>query len=87
MKNKTKETVIKEFAHHDRDTGSIEVQVALLTERIGQLVDHFKKFPKDFSSKRGLIKMVAKRRKSLAYLERVKPEEYKALIQRLELRK
>ena len=87
MVNKTNESIFKEFGKSEKDTGSMSVQVALLTNDIKRLAEHFKKFPKDFASKRGLLKMVAQRRKSLTYLERTNLEEYKSLIKRLELRK
>lgn len=80
-------SMVKEFGKSETDTGSVPVQIALLTEKINSLREHFKKFPQDFSSKRGLLKMVAQRRKSLAYLERTNKEEYKSVINRLNLRK
>ncbi len=82
-----KETIIKEVAKSDNDTGSMSIQVALITSDIKRLSGHFKKFPKDYASKRGLIKMIAQRRKALTYLEKNNPDEYKSLIKRLELRK
>ena len=72
---------------HDKDTGSADVQVALLTQRINQLTEHFKTHVKDHSSRRGLLKMVAQRRKLLDYLKRTSGERYKTAIEKLNLRK
>jgi len=82
-----KAEIIKEFQIHEGDTGSVEVQVALLTARIKHLTEHLKKHPKDFHSRRGLMKMVGRRRKLLKYLRRTKPESYRELIEKLGLRK
>ncbi len=87
MENNITESIVKEYGKTDKDTGSVPVQVALLTDKIKRLGQHFKKFPKDFASKRGLMKMIAQRRKSLTYLERTNLEEYKSVIKRLSLRK
>lgn len=88
MRDKTwKKTVIEKFKIHESDTGSPEVQVALLTERINSLTEHFKIHKKDVHSRRGLIKMVNARRKLLQYLKRKDEERYKNLIERLGLRK
>jgi small subunit ribosomal protein S15 len=78
---------LKEFQLHDKDTGSADVQVALLTHRIAQLTEHLKTNAKDHSSRRGLLKMVAQRRSLLDYLSRSKAERYKQLIDKLNLRK
>ena len=72
---------------HDKDTGSTEVQVALLTERINQLSEHFKLHTKDHHSRRGLLNMVSQRRRLLDYLRRTGPDRYRALIERLGLRR
>ena len=72
---------------HDSDTGSTEVQVALLTERINGLSEHFKVHKKDHHSRRGLLKLVSQRRRLLSYLRRTQPGRYQALIQRLGLRR
>ena len=72
---------------HERDTGSPEVQVALLTERINGLSEHFKLHAKDHHSRRGLLKLVSQRRRLLDYLRRTSPERYQALIKRLGLRR
>lgn len=76
-----------EFKTHDGDTGSSDVQVALLTERIKQLTEHLRANRKDHHSQRGLIMLVGRRRRLLRYLSRSEPERYKALIARLGLRK
>jgi small subunit ribosomal protein S15 len=78
---------LKEFQLHGKDTGSADVQVALLTRRIVQLTEHLKSHSKDHSSRRGLLKMVAQRRSLLDYLSRSQAERYKKLIDRLNLRK
>ncbi|MBX3454553.1 30S ribosomal protein S15 [Ferrovibrio sp.] len=82
-----KKTLVAEYATKPGDTGSPEVQVALLTERINNLSDHFKGHGKDVHSRRGLLMMVSKRRSLLDYLKRVDAPRYTALIQRLGLRK
>jgi small subunit ribosomal protein S15 len=82
------ETVdFKEFQLHEKDTGSADVQVAMLTSRIAQLTEHLKTNAKDHSSRRGLLKMVAMRRSLLDYLSRSESDRYKKLIDRLNLRK
>jgi small subunit ribosomal protein S15 len=78
---------IKEFQLHEKDTGSADVQVALLTRRIAQLTEHLKGNAKDHSSRRGLLKMVAQRRSLLDYLSRSESDRYKKLIDKLNLRK
>lgn len=82
-----KTEIIKEHAQQDGDTGSPEVQVAILTERIRNLTEHFKGNHKDNHSRRGLLMMVNKRRNLLAYLKNKDVERYNALIQKLGLRK
>ena len=77
---------LKEFQLHEKDTGSADVQVALLTKRITQLTEHLKTNAKDHSSRRGLLKMVAKRRSLLDYLNRSKGDRYKKVIDKLKLR-
>lgn len=79
--------VVKEFATHEGDTGSPEVQVAILSERIRNLTEHFKDHKKDFHSRRGLLLMVGQRRRMLDYLKNVNKGRYEALIARLGLRK
>ena len=82
-----KEQIIKDFGRTAGDTGSPEVQVAILTARINDLTDHFKANPKDHHSRRGLLKMVGQRRGLLAYLIEKDIERYRALIEKLGLRK
>ena len=82
-----KKKVITESRIHEKDTGSAEIQIALLTERINELSSHFKAHNKDFSSRRGLLKMVGKRSSLLKYLTRTDPQRYQAIITRLGLRK
>jgi small subunit ribosomal protein S15 len=82
-----KQNLITEFKVHDSDTGSPEVQVAILTERINKLTDHFKTHKKDYTSRRGLLQLVNRRKKLLEYLKGVDIERYRALIGRLGLRK
>ncbi len=79
--------IVGEYARHEGDTGSAEVQVALLTERIQQLTEHLKSHKKDHSSRRGLLKMVGKRSALLKYLTRTDRERYQNVIARLGLRK
>ena len=82
-----KAELIKEFATKEGDTGSPEVQVAILTARINELTGHFKTHKKDNHSRRGLLKMVNSRRSLLSYLKRIDEERYQTLIKRLGLRK
>ena len=82
-----KAEVISEFRQHDSDTGSPEVQVALLTDRINQLTDHLRLHKKDHHSRRGLLMLVGRRRRMLDYLRSVDVERYRALIARLGLRR
>lgn len=82
-----KEQTIKTYARHEGDTGSPEVQIALLTERINHLNGHFAEHPKDYHSKRGLLKMVGKRRNLLKYLKSKDLNKYRELIAQLNLRK
>jgi small subunit ribosomal protein S15 len=83
----TKEQIIKDFGRTEGDSGSPEVQVALLTANIRSLTEHMKKNPKDFHSNRGLLKMVGHRRSLLAYLRKKDINRYRTLIERLGLRK
>ena len=82
-----KETIITEFRTHPDDTGSPEVQIALLTERINGLTDHLREHKHDFHSRRGLLKLVGQRRRLLAYLANKDVERYRTTITRLGLRK
>jgi len=82
-----KKTTIGEFGRGQSDTGSPEVQIALLTNRISQMTDHLQLHPKDFASRRGLLGMVSRRRRLLDYVKRTNPQSYLDLLQRLEIRK
>ena len=82
-----KTQVIEKYKTHTSDTGSPEVQIALLSERIGQLTEHFRTQKKDHASRRGLLMMVSRRRSLLDYLKKYDTERYKAVIQRLGIRK
>jgi small subunit ribosomal protein S15 len=82
-----KQTIIDTYRTHQTDTGSPEVQIAILSERITELTEHFKTHKKDHASRRGLLMMVSKRRRLLDYLKRYDSERYKAVIQKLGLRK
>ncbi len=79
--------IIGQFRVHETDTGSPEVQVALLTERINQLIEHLKTHKSDHSSRRGLLKLVGRRRRHLAYLTRTNHDRYRSVIAELGLRK
>ena len=87
MTKERKQEIIKEYAIHEGDTGSPEVQVALLTERINHLNEHLKDHKKDHHSRRGLLMMVGQRRGLLQYYKRTNLEGYRALIEKLGLRK
>jgi small subunit ribosomal protein S15 len=87
VKEMTKQEVIANFAKHEGDTGSPEVQIALLTQRILQLNDHFAEHKNDFHSRRGLLQMVGKRRSMLKYLKDADIERYRELIAKLGIRK
>ena len=82
-----KQAIIKEYAIKEGDTGSVEIQVAILTECINRLTEHMKKNPKDFHSNRGLLMMVGKRRNFLEYLKRTDVNRYRNLITKLGIRK
>lgn len=85
--NERKKKVLQDYRLSKHDTGSAEVQVALLTDRINHLSEHFKANEKDHHSRYGLIKMVGKRKSLLSYIRDISPERYQSLITRLELRK
>lgn len=87
LTKRKKENAIKDVQRHDSDTGSPEAQVALLTKQIDELSKHLKKHKKDFHSRRGLLQMVADRRKHLKYLERKNEKSYKSLVKKLDLKK
>ena len=87
LTTKKKAAIIKDVARHDTDTGSADVQVALLSKQIDELAKHLKKNPKDFHSRRGLLQMVADRRAHLRYLETHDKRKYNALVKKLGLKK
>ena len=82
-----KQAIIGQYRAHESDTGSPEVQIAILSERIGQLTEHFKAHQKDHGSRRGLLMMVSKRRSLLDYLKKYDSDRYKNVVQKLGLRK
>jgi small subunit ribosomal protein S15 len=82
-----KKNIIEGYRTHEKDTGSPEVQIALITERIKSLAEHFKKFDKDHNSRRGLLVLVGSRRRLLTYLREKNVDRYKKVIERLGLRK
>ena len=82
-----KASVIEEFRRSDTDSGSAEVQIAILTNRIIALTEHMRTHSKDYASRRGLLMLVSKRRRLLDYLRRETPQRYLAIIQKLEIRK
>jgi len=84
---KANKKISNDFKKHEKDTGSTDVQAAQLTQKIKQLTEHLKAHKKDFSGRRGLLKMVGKRRRLLDYLSKKKPKEYKKLIEKLGLKK
>ena len=83
----TKEEITKKFQLHEKDTGSADVQIAILTERVAELTEHLKLAPKDHSSRLALLKLVGQRRKLLDYLNSTDTDRYKKLVTRLNLRK
>ncbi|MBE6769740.1 MAG: 30S ribosomal protein S15 [Ruminococcaceae bacterium] len=87
MMKDQKQQIIETYATHEGDTGSPEVQIALLTTRINELTEHLKVHKKDHHSRRGLLKMVGHRRNLLAYLQKVDIERYRAIIKKLGIRK
>jgi small subunit ribosomal protein S15 len=82
-----KQEVIGDFRRADNDTGSPEIQVAILTSRISQLTEHLQTHKKDYASRRGLLMMVSRRRRLLDYLKKVSPQRYLDVIRRLDIRK
>src|SRR5207249_4774015 len=87
LKGQAKETIIKQYHIHDSDTGSPEVQIALLTTRINQLIEHLKTHKHDHGSRHGLLKLVGQRRRHLTYLSKKDASRYKEIIAKLGLRK
>ena len=86
LTKKRKNEIVKKFGKNTTDTGSTEVQVALLTERINSLTDHLRKQPKDFSSRRGLLKLVGQRRNFMNYLKKTNSENYANVSKQLKIR-
>ena len=87
LNKENKGTIITQYRTHTSDTGSPEVQIALLSERITYLTEHFKTYKKDHSSRRGLLKIVGKRRRLIDYLKTYNPDRYREVISRLGIRK
>jgi small subunit ribosomal protein S15 len=87
LTKQVKEELVKTFGANDKDTGKTDVQIALLTKRIEELTEHFKRHPKDNNSRRGLLKLVGQRRRLLAYLSKTNLDKYRELLERLNLRK
>ncbi len=87
LSTETKKGIIEDFKVHEKDTGSPEVQIALLTERIKTLTEHFKKYGKDHNSRRGLLVLVGSRRRLLNYLREKNVDRYRKVIEKLGLRK
>ncbi len=87
LSKEKKQEIIKKFQVHERDSGSPEVQIALLTERIKQLTEHFQVHKKDYHSRRGLLKLVGQRRRLLDYLKSKRIDKYRQLVKELGLRK
>jgi small subunit ribosomal protein S15 len=84
---RVKSEIIAEHRHHETDTGSAEVQIAILSERIRMLTEHLREHPQDHASRRGLLKLVGRRRRMLDYLTRTDVSRYRAIIARLGLRR
>ena len=82
-----KEEIVKAFGASEKDTGKTEVQIALITKRVEELTEHFKRHPKDTNSRRGLLMLVGQRRRLLAYLRKRDLDKYREVIERLNLRK
>jgi small subunit ribosomal protein S15 len=87
LASEKKSDVITRYRTHDTDTGSPEVQIAILSERIGELTEHFKLHKKDHGSRRGLLMLVSKRRRLLDYLKKTDPDRYRDVIGKLGIRK
>lgn len=82
-----KQMIIEEYQINDKDTGSVEVQIAMLTARIRQLTEHLKRHPKDFHTRRGLMKLVGRRKRLLRYIKKNRPIVYKEMIGKLGIRR
>jgi small subunit ribosomal protein S15 len=87
LTKQVKEEIVKTFGANEKDTGKTEVQIALITKRVEELTEHFKRHPKDNNSRRGLLMLVGQRRRLLAYLRKRDLDKYREVIERLNLRK
>jgi len=87
LTKRVKTRIIGENKKHDKDTGSAQVQIAMVSRQVDELAEHLKKNPKDNHSRRGLLKMVSRRRKLLAYLKKSEPASYEKLIKKLDLKR
>ncbi|MDO8537126.1 MAG: 30S ribosomal protein S15 [bacterium] len=87
LTKRVKSRIIGEHKKHDKDTGSAQVQIAMASRQIDELAAHLKKNPKDHHSRRGLLKIVSKRRKLLSYMRKKEPKEYEKIIKKLDLKK
>ncbi len=87
LSKEEKQAILQEYATHEGDTGSAQVQIAMMTKRINRLIEHLQIHKHDQHTRRGLQQLVGRRRRLLAYLRNTQPEEYKALIRRLGLRR
>ena len=87
LEKEAKEKIIGDFGHNEKDTGSAEVQIALITKRIEELTEHFKVHKKDHNSRRGLLQLVGQRRKLLDYLKKKDLDKYREILKKLKLRK
>ena len=87
LTSEQKTEIFKNYGHHSKDTGSVEVRIAMLTQRINELTEHFRTHSKDHHSRRGLLKMVGQRRRLLNYMIRKDIEKYRELIRRLNIRR
>jgi small subunit ribosomal protein S15 len=85
--NARKAELVQTYRRHEKDSGSSEVQIAIATDRIRHLTEHLQKFPKDHATRRGLLQMVGRRAGLLRYMARTKPDAYRALIERLGIRR
>jgi len=87
LDKKKKDSIIKKYKTHDSDTGSSEVQIAILSEEVNELTEHLKLHKKDFSSRRGLLRKIGQRRRLLQFLQKESEERYEALIKKLKLKR
>ena len=87
LTKRVKSRIMGEHRKHDKDTGSAQVQIAMVSRQVDELAAHLKKNPKDHHSRRGLLKMVSQRRKLLSYMRKKEPKEYEKLIKKLDLKK